>query len=64
MDRIFLWVFSLCNIAGTVSIFYEAIALFDGATPLAIPATAEKPLGGDTYSWELENATLAAAQNL
>lgn len=47
IDRIFLIIFSIANIVGTLCIILMAPTLYDETKPLDIPI-ATKPLGGDT----------------
>ena len=49
LDRFFLIVFTVTNIAGTIGIILQAPTFYDTATPLNIP-NPTRPLGGDTLS--------------
>ena len=51
MDRIFLLLFSLANVLGTVVILMKAPSLFDAQPVLQSPPPIV-PLGGDTFNVE------------
>jgi nicotinic acetylcholine receptor len=47
IDRLFLILFTIVNVVGTVVIILQAPSLYDQRPPIQIPL-AVKPLGGDT----------------
>ncbi|CAI5455681.1 unnamed protein product [Caenorhabditis angaria] len=58
IDRIFLIIFSILNVAGTWAILYNAPAMTDTRDPLSINTVAQ-PLSGDTFENSInENFTL------
>jgi len=59
VDRVFMILFTLINIVGTILIVKNAPLLKDFRQPMRIPAQPTKPLGGDILSkFYMSNQTL------
>ena len=58
IDRLFLILFTIVNVVGTIVIILQAPSLYDTRPHMLIPA-AQKPLGGDTG---IEGALLRSSQ--